>query len=47
MEDKVIKIACEAKENIPLDDFNSLQGNLKEMHEDNFEKLKHIDRSSI
>lgn len=38
--DKVIKIHCEAKDKIALDDFIDLQGKLKVLNQEQFEKLK-------
>jgi len=38
--DRIIEIKCESNNYAPLDAFNELQGNLKDLNELNFNKLK-------
>ncbi len=38
--DKVLRIECEAKENVPFEQFRDLQGELKTLSEPDFNKLK-------
>lgn len=39
-DDKIIKIRCKANENVPIELFNPLQGNLKDWVDDNYQKLE-------
>lgn len=38
--DKEIKITCQGQKYLPIDQLKTFQGNLKELHEDEYEKLK-------
>lgn len=40
MEDKTIRIACQGAINVNLNDLNELQGNLKDLSDENYLKLK-------
>ena len=41
MADKDIPITCQGAEYVPIEEFNNLQGMLKELDEDAYERLKH------